>query len=271
MRIKVLVPCLDRNLDQIKELASFLHIESEAIFLNQCGKDSHDRFEMNGNEIEVISTSKRGVSMARNLLIENAKCDVGLFIDDDCVLSPGYVPSIVAAYNKFPAAEAIRFNTIRNYWNPVKAHADQERKARFRDLSSFGVWGLTFRPNVLLAKGLLFNEHLAAPNYLYNGEDSIFLFDLVKKLDHVYLATFDICEVKETKKSTWFENFDKRYFVTKGYVYTHLYGWKWRLAILRMFMKYHKDYKLKYSVIKKYAATGHFMYVHHQYEEPTNE
>jgi len=271
MLIKVLVPCLDRSLDQVKELAVFLGIEGEAVFLDQCGKDSKDSFELNGHRIEVISTRKRGVSMARNILIENAQCDIGLFIDDDCVLTSGYLAAIEAAYQRLPSAQAIRFNTIRKYWNPVNARAEKERKASFSDLSSFGVWGLSFRPAALMERNLFFDEHLAAPNYLYNGEDSIFLFDLCRKLDYVYLGTFDVCEVKETKKSTWFEKFDKRYFVTKGYVYTHLYGWKWLLAIVRMYLKYHKDYQMKYKQIRQYARIGHEMYIHHQYEEPRDE
>ena len=132
----------------------------------------------------------------------------------------------------------------------------------------FDMWGLSFRPEAFLSKGIFFDEHLGMPNYLYNGEDSVFLFDLCKKSEKVYLSSFYICEVKETKKSTWFEQFDKRYFVTKGYVYTHLYGINWPFALARMYLKYHKDYKMKYPLVRKYAALGHAMYKEHFYEEP---
>jgi hypothetical protein len=181
-------------------------------FLTKNGQDFKQSFDLNGHTIEVIMTIKKGVSMARNMLIKNAQCDVGLFIDDDCVLAPGYAAAIEKAYSEFPKAEAIRFNTVRTYWNPVNAHATKDRKAKFSDLSSFGMWGLSFRPEAFISKGIFFDEHLGMPNYLYNGEDSVFLFDLCKKSEEVYLSSFYICEVKETKKSTWFEQFDKRYF-----------------------------------------------------------
>jgi hypothetical protein len=271
MHIKVLIPCVDKSFEQVKELASFLQVESDAIFLDQNGQDSKQSFGLNGHTIEVIMTIKKGVSMARNMLIKNAQCDVGLFIDDDCVLAPGYVAAIEKAYSEFPKAEAIRFNTVRTYWNPVNAHATKDRKAKFSDLSSFGMWGLSFRPQAFIDKGIFFDEHLGMPNYLYNGEDSVFLFDLCKKSEEVYLSSFYICEVKETKKSTWFEQFDKRYFVTKGYVYTHLYGINWPFALARMYLKYHKDYKLKYPLVRKYAALGHAMYKEHFYEEPKDD
>ena len=139
MHVKVLIPCVSKSLEQVKELASFLHIDSDAIFLDQNGQDSKQSFGLNGHAIEVIMTIKKGVSMARNMLIKNAQCDVGLFIDDDCVLAPDYVTAIEEAYSEFPKAEAIRFNTVRAYWNPVNAHATKDRKAKFSDLSSFGM------------------------------------------------------------------------------------------------------------------------------------
>jgi hypothetical protein len=271
MVIRVLVPCVDKTIDQVKELALFLRVESDAIFLDQNGVDSRESFTLNGHNVEVICTKAKGVSMARNLLIKNANCDVGLFIDDDCVLSSGYAHEIEKAYAEFPSAEAIRFNTVRAYWNPVNAHATKDRKAKFGDLSSFGMWGLSFKPQAFIDKGIFFDEHLGMPNYLYNGEDSVFLFDLCQKSKEVYLSSFYICEVKETKKSTWFENFDKRYFVTKGYVYTHLYGINWPFALARMYLKYHKDYKMKYPLVRKYAALGHAMYKEHFYEEPKDD
>jgi glycosyltransferase involved in cell wall biosynthesis len=271
MHIKVLVPCVDKTIDQVKELAAFLRVDSDAIFLNQNGADGKEAFSLNGHNIEVIFTKAKGVSMARNLLIKNANCDVGLFIDDDCVLSSGYVQEIEKAYDEFPSADAIRFNTARTYWNPVNAHATKDCKAGFRDLSSFGVVGLSFRPSVFASKLISFDEHLGAPNYLFNGEDSVFLFDLCQKSQEVYQSSFYICEVKETKKSSWFEKFDKRYFVTKGYVYTHLYGINWPFALARMYLKYRKDYHLSYAKVRKYAALGHVMYKEHFYEEPKDD
>jgi hypothetical protein len=128
MHIKVLIPCVNKTIDQVKELAFFLQVDSDAIFLDQNGVDGRESFSLNGHNVEVICTKAKGVSMARNLLIKNANCDAGLFIDDDCILSSGYVQEMEKAYAEFPSAEAIRFNTVRTYWNPVNAHATKDRK-----------------------------------------------------------------------------------------------------------------------------------------------
>ncbi len=271
MTIQVLIPCLDKTKNQILDLCRFLNIQSDALFLNQTGKDDYYHLNYNDHQIVVIETFWKGVSRARNELIMQAKADIGLFIDDDCVLSDGYAAQIEDAYMAIPDADAIRFNTNREYWNPVNAHTEKRKKARFRDLSSFGMWGLTFRPDRFRKLGIFFNERLGAPNYLYNGEDSTYLYDMCKRSSNVYLDPFVMCDVKETKESTWFSAYDKRYFITKGFVYSHLYHGLWWLALLRMYMHYSKEYKTPYKQVKCYAKMGHLMYKNHSYEEPQGE
>ena len=271
MTLQALIPCLDKTKEQILELCSFLNIQSDAMFLNQTGHENEYELSFGDYRIHVVETVWRGVSMARNELIRRCQTDVGLFIDDDCVLSDGYPDQVLKAYKELSRAKAIRFNTKREYWNPVNAHAEKRKKAKFRDLSSFGMWGLSFRPNVFRDKGVYFNEKLGAPNYLYNGEDSTFLFDLCKKCPEVYLDPFLVCEVKETKESTWFSSYGKRYFVTKGFVYGYLYGRLWKLALLRMYLRYGKEYKMSYKQVKRYAKMGHKMLINQTYEEPSGE
>ena len=271
MRVQVLVPCLEKTKEQLIGLCEFLNIQSDALFLNQTGQTREYSFEFGNHRVSVVETSWRGVSRARNELIKRCDADVGLFIDDDCVLADGYADRITEAFVDLPKADAIRFNTKRDYWNPVNAHAAQQKKARFRDLSSFGMWGLAFKAAAFRKRGILFDEGLGAPNYLYNGEDSVFLYDLCKKTKHVYLNPFYVCDVKETKESTWFSSYGKQYFVTKGFVYSHLYHNFWWLALRRMYMKYGKEYGVPYNEVRRYAKIGRVMYKTNSYEEPDGE
>ena len=190
MTIQVLVPCLNKSKEDIVELCDFLNIQTDAIFLNQTGKSAEYELCYQDHQIKVVETEWRGVSRARNELIRRANADIGLFIDDDCVLAPEYPTHILCAYSSLPEADFIRFNTRRDYWNPVGAHTRSHKKASFRDLSSLGMWGLSFKCEKLRRLSVRFNESLGAPNYLYNGEDSVFLYDLCKATDHVYLDPF---------------------------------------------------------------------------------
>ena len=271
MRVQVLVPCLNKSKEQLIDLCEFLSIQSDVLFLDQTGQACEYSFEFRHHRISVVETVWRGVSRARNELIQRCETDIGLFIDDDCVLADGYPAKIVEAFEALPKADAIRFNTKRDYWNPVNAHAIEKKQARFRDLSSFGMWGLAFKPAVFRERGIYFDEGLGAPNYLYNGEDSIFLYDLCKKTENVYLDPFYVCDVKETKESTWFSSYGKRYFVTKGFVYSHLYHGFWWLALRRMYMKYGKEYGMSYEEVRRYAKMGRLMYKTKSYEEPKGE
>ena len=266
MTLEILIPCLDKTREEILSLANFINLQSDAVFLNQCGRDDTYVLDYSSYRLRVICVSWRGVSKARNELIKACTSDIGLLIDDDCVLADSYSDAIAEAYREYPDADAIRFNTSREYWNPVNASASVSRRAKFRDLSSFGMWGFSFRPTSLVKSGVLFDEHLGAPNYLYNGEDSVFLFEACKRLQSIYLYPFFVCEVRETRESTWFESYGERYFVTKGFVYSHLYGWKWRLALLRMFLKYRKEYQMGYKAIRRYAEKGHRMHKMGMYE-----
>ncbi len=266
MTLQVLVPCLDKTENDILDLCAFLRIQSDVMFLNQNGNDSSYSLLYKGHCVRVVETSWRGVSRARNELIRRCDADIALFIDDDCVLANGYPSEILEAYQSIAEADAIRFNTNREYWNPINARAKKRKKARFRDLSSFGMWGLSFKPEAFRKVRLLFKEYLGAPNYLYNGEDSVFLYDLCKSGLSVYSDPFVICDVQETKASTWFSSYGERYFVTKGFVYSYLYHGLWWLALRRMFRRYGTEYGLSYMEVKQYAAKGRYMLKTHNYD-----
>ncbi len=260
MTLQVLIPCLEQTLESIQSLCSFFHIDSDAVFCNQCGKDQIDSFSFHGHTVTVHSVSWKGVSKARNYLIANCSADIGVFIDDDCILSVGYSQAVLKAYEDCSGAVAIRFNTTREHWNPVHAEAHTFRRAKFKDLSSFGMWGFSFRTAAFQKLGVSFDEHLGAPNYLYNGEDSVFLFDVCKATKEIYAHPFFLCSVEETRESTWFGNYEERYYVTKGYVYTHLYKCLWLLALARMYVSYRKEYGSSWQNVFQAAKKGHRMY-----------
>ncbi len=259
--VEVLIPCVNKTQDDILALCDFLKIDSCARFCNQKGEDSLWEMEFKGHRIVVINVSWKGVSKARNTLLDFCAADIGLFIDDDCVLADGYESQIIEAYGKNPNALAVRFNTTREHWNPVHAEAKKAKRGRFRNLSSFGVWGLSLRIEKWKEVNIRFDETLGAPNYLYNGEDSLFLFQLCKASRHIYLNPFFVCDVRESRESTWFETFDERYFTTKGYIYRALYGLLWEMALLRMYIKYRKDFSLPWKQILQWAKKGSEMFV----------
>ena len=266
MSLQVLIPCLDKSKEQLIELCAFLNVDSDVAFCDQCGRDGTYSFEHKGHTVTVHEVSWRGVSRARNFLIDRCSADIGLFIDDDCVLNEGYADAVETSFQNYPKAKIIRFNTTRGHWNPVHAEAGQHRRASFKDLSSFGMWGFAFRVEDLRELGVRFNEKLGAPNYLFNGEDSVFLFDCCKKTKDIDQDPFFVCDVRETKKSTWFETYNDEYFVTKGFVYSYLYGSLWMAALARMYLSYKKSYQRRWNDVLKAAKKGRYMHRHGTYE-----
>ena len=268
MNLQLLVPCVNKSEKEILDLCDFLRIASDAVFCNQCGQDMIVRLQRGPSAITVHNVSWRGVSKARNFLIDQCEADIGLFIDDDCVLNEGYETAVLRAFEETPEAIAIRFNTTREYWNPVHAEASHRRRASFKQLFGFGVWGFAFRAARFKSLNVRFNEKLGAPNYLFNGEDSAFLYDCCKKSRDIYQDSFFVCDVQETKKSTWFESYNEEYFVTKGFIYSYLYGSLWLLALARMYLAYKSSFKRKWREVLAAAKTGHRMFKEGRYEKP---
>jgi glycosyltransferase involved in cell wall biosynthesis len=262
LRVQVLLPTLKTSEKSLFDLCKTLRVSSDALIVSQGPEATSFSFNFQGHQIQVIGTSQKGVSAARNALIEQCYGDVGLFIDDDCVLAPDYEKTIAQAFQEIPSADLIRFNTIRKERNPVQASASKKKRARYRDISSFGVWGLAFKTKSLRDSPIRFDEDLAAPNFLFNGEDSLFLKQLVRGFHEFYLYPANICEVVDDGSSTWFSGFDRRYFITKGYVYKKLYGSLWRLALLRVFQKYHQDIPSSYFAMKPFARFGASLAAH---------
>ena len=56
------------------------------------------------------------------------------------------------------------------------------------------------------------------------GEDSIFLYDCLKRGLKMIAVPVSIAELRETRESTWFSGYNDKYFMDKGVLYAYLYG-----------------------------------------------
>ncbi len=262
MKIEVLVPCMKLDEKGIVELFHFLNIQTDVLFACQCDKNAEESLVLNNHNVHIVYSRERGVSKNRNLLLAKSVGDVLLMIDDDCVLTQGYEQIIVDAYKKFPKATAIRFNTTRIQNGRHCKMIESDKKLSFKDLSAFGTPGLSIKKSAFVPLEIHFDENLGAPNYLANGEDSLFLFELVKKSKAIYSSKNIIAHVHEDRReSTWFKGYNDAYFVTKGYVFSKMYP-----HIYKMVARYHyhhqkEQYRKSGYDVKKYMKLikqGHY-------------
>lgn len=264
MKIVSLVSAVDQN---IEEMLAGMHLETDAVIVNQCvtgdgsadtkcvtGAGSVDTFctksdseELPSHNVSdrtvpvthfVITMRERGVGLSRNTCIENAPdCDILLFTDEDIVYDEGYSELIRREYEAHPEADALLFNmrvceARRTYWN------DDFARVRFYNYGRYPAYSISVRRDRLFASGVRFPLEFGGGARYINGEDSVFLHDLLKAGLKIYRTT--VCLGEETEReSTWFKGYDERFFVSRGALYVRLYG-VWALLRAHVFLIRHK-------------------------------
>lgn len=237
--LQVLIPTMHNDTEKdVRVLLDFLHVESDALIANQGDIEGRYSFEYKGKTIDVINTKTRGVSINRNLLLNNLSASIGLYTDDDCELLAGYEKTVIDFFvrNRIEAA----------YFNGLiqgKQKITQKRTCyvvSFFDVSHAGGPGIAISKDAIAKHQLSFNEKLGTPNKVYNGEDSYFMYELVHK--HVKLfrcgkVIFNITEGDET--SSYFKGYDDQYFTSRGAVNKLVHPHSYRL------FKFYYSYRLK--------------------------
>ena len=220
MKIVSLVSAVDGN---IEEMIDGMHLESDAVVVNQCDAEGELSLNIDGNEIRQINITGRGVGANRNTCIENApECDVLLFTDEDIIYDEGYLKKIVDEYSAHPEVDALLFNirvceARRTYWN------DRFKRIRFYNYGRYPAYSISIKKDVLMKSGVKFSTEFGGGAKYANGEDSIFLHELLKSGVRIYASA--VCLGEETEReSTWFSGYNERFFIGRGALYVKLYG-----------------------------------------------
>lgn len=228
MDLQILVPTMNKTKEQIFDLCRNLNVQSDCVIANQCGYNDNYYFKYNNHTINVVCTDTVGVSKNRNVLLENLTSEVGLMLDDDCVMSQDYFRQIADFFIAHPNAVFVLFNGILNNDGIAKKIHNRKtaRANKYYKISYAGAPGLCFRKNAILKSGIKYDETIGTPNYIVAGEDTVFHYNLLKSNKNFYISEsviFTIFNNNET--STYFNGIDERYIVTRGYItkYIHPY------------------------------------------------
>lgn len=263
MKLELLVPTMHKDHKGIVELFHKMNIHSDVLFANQCDDEWNEEFEIDGYSVRAISTKTRGVSVNRNILLKNFKADFGLYMDDDGVMNETYQREVLDFVKKNNDAKFIKFNFTLSSKDDDRPHylIKKTKKAKYTDVSPFGMPGFMIARDVAQKENVLFDEKIGVPNYISHGEDSVFIKLMFNLKVPTYVSTIYIGHINN-EDSTWFKDFDERYFVSQGYLYTAMHGKWYMLFILRMYFIHHKEYnKYKLKSVIKFAKKGHAMFI----------
>lgn len=232
MTVQVLASVVDKD---PRKLAEEMHIETDAVIVNQCGRYGVESFEHKGRMVRVFHMAERGVGLSRNTALMRAEGDICLFSDQDIVYEAGYEKKILQAFEKCPDADLIVFNIEvaeerKTYFNT------EVKRVRWYNCGRYGAVSFAVRKEKLFASGVTFSLLFGGGAKYSAGEDSLFLKQFMGKGFRVYTSPAVIGREKEGD-STWFSGYHEKFFFDRGVLYRYLYGplakpWAFRLLFV---------------------------------------
>jgi glycosyltransferase involved in cell wall biosynthesis len=266
--IQVLVATMHQeNKSHIISLLENMNIESDCLIVNQCDIDGIEQFYYKKHEVTVINSTERGLSRSRNMALKHAKADLVVIADDDVCYNNDYVHIIQTAYE-----ENLEFDILTFMVKDNKKYFPREKKLNSLLIHKIASWEITMKLNNI--KSLQFNESFGAGSSCISmGEEIIFLNNCIKSGKKIRFIPQKIAYFpKNSRPSTWFTGFNKKYMLDQGVVYyelSHIFAVPY---IIQFAIRKYNLYKGNFGVCKAiyYMLCGIIMKIklfdHHKFK-----
>lgn len=231
MKIQTLIAAMNQD---VSSLAEKMHLETDAIIVNQCDQNDYLEYEYNKAQIKAYSFHEKGVGLNRNNALLRADGDICLFSDEDIVYDKGYAEKIQKEFETHPEADILLFN-MRVNEERATYHTDAFGRIRWFNCGRYPTYSFAVRREKIQKAGVTFSLLFGGGAPYSNGEDSLFLMNCLRQGLRIYKTPVEIGEEipREGNESTWFHGFNDKFFYDRGYLYHFLYGWKARLMGFR--------------------------------------
>lgn len=241
MKIQTLISTM--NLADHKKIIEAENVSTDSITINQV---SGDRPSLPDNITDgrhrLYSYAERGLSKSRNHALSVSDGDVCVIADDDMRYEDGYGRIIEDAYIRNPQADVIAFHVDSDDPRQQKKIMKKGRLNRVMTMK-IASWQITFKRKSLVDAGISFDERFGAGTANYMGEENILLYDCVRKGLAVYYEPIKIATLKDDEPSTWFEGYNNKYFIAKGYVFRRMSKLLWPIYVLQFAVRKRSLYR----------------------------
>ena len=211
-KVEVLVACMNRTNNSIY---NEMNIQTDAVIINQCDRFERTVSTINGNELKFYSFNERGVGRSRNHALMNSSADICMFADEDMIYVDDYEKIVLRAFKKNPKMDIILFEI--ESLNPERKCAVIKKNARitlFNGLK-YGTCRIAFKREKVIRSNIWFSLMFGGGAKYCTGEDSLFIYECIKKGLKLYTCKEKIADVKQDT-SSWFTGYGEKYYKSKG-------------------------------------------------------
>ena len=219
MSVQLLISCVNED---IQELIKKMKLDGPAVIVNQCSEDKDEAIVANGHLVKVCHRNERGVGRSRNLALSKADTDICLFGDEDIVYEKGYQTLIEKEFEMHPEADGIMFQVEVDPSRKTYQNAEYG-KVTLWNCGRYPAYSMAFRRQKLHDTGVKFSLLFGGGAPYSNGEDSLFIRQLIKAGMKIYKSPVRIGE-EIPRPSTWFTGYHEKFFFDRGVLYHFLYG-----------------------------------------------
>ncbi|MDR0963206.1 MAG: glycosyltransferase family 2 protein [Clostridium sp.] len=239
MGVEVLVAAMNIPRNGLLSFATQMRLDSNAVVINQCDRVEEECVEINGHTIRMVSFPERGVGRSRNEAILRSKESICLFSDQDIVYEDGYQKRIEQEFQTYPQIDMILFQVEVCAQRKTYDNKGHKRVHRY-NCGRYPTYCFAIRRDSLLKSRVFFSLLFGGGALYSNGEDSLFIRDLIKKGIRVMTSPICIAREESQGQSTWFQGYHQRFFFDRGVLYHFLYGKLAKLFARRFLLAHSK-------------------------------
>lgn len=238
LKVQVLVATMNQNDYSLLEK---MNIQSDVIMSNQCDRNEIEEFEYKGYKVKILSFAEKGVGLNRNNALMRADSDICIIADDDIVYVDDYVNIIKKNFEENPNADVIIFNLFES---PQKRYVIKRKfKVHFFNFMRFGAPRIAFRTKSIKKHGIAFNLIFGGGTYFSAGEDTLFLYECLRKGLNIIAVPEFIATLTDSRPSTWFKGYTDKYFIDRGALFACM-SRKWsKLLSFQYCLRHRKKFK----------------------------
>lgn len=236
--------------EELKELLKTNRITTDVIVINQVD-NKENIFNYNEKGQEVKNFQEKGASKSRNRLLENAKGDICIFADDDMIYKNNYDNFIREEFKKNTKAQMIIFNIENHNLNREKIKKIGNKKINKLDIMRVRTSEIAFKNEILKKYNIKFDENFGPNGIFEKGEETVFLYECLKKKIKIFSVDTNIGYV-HSDKSTWFKGYNKKYLFDQGAIFYRIYPKLYNLFIIQYIIRKYNLYKENLSILQAY-------------------